>query len=65
MWRDDSFDNNIIGKMYFKDGDVYEGEWLFDKFHGKGIFTQKGNVFEGIWNKGAGKGTMTFHIDKA
>jgi len=52
--------------MYFKNGDTYEGKWHFDKFHGDdGILTQKGNVFKANWNKGAGAGTMTFHIDGA
>ena len=52
--------------MYFKNGDTYEGKWLFDKFHGDdGILTQKGNAFKANWNKGAGAGTMTFHIDGA
>ena len=37
--------------MYFKNGDVYEGEWANDKRHGYGILNllDRG-VYEGEWH---------------
>lgn len=51
------------GKITFRKGDVYEGEWDCDRAHGKGIFTKKnGNVYEGEYcnDKCDGVGTYSF-----
>jgi hypothetical protein len=43
------------GKLIWK-GDVgreYEGDFVKDKFHGKGLYTQSnGRVYEGEWRDG-------------
>ena len=39
---------NIKGKMYHIDGDIYEGEWLDNKANGEGKFIHKGIIYEGI-----------------
>lgn len=33
----------------FKDGRIYEGEWLNGKQHGRGMYKKKNIVREGIW----------------
>ena len=34
--------------MFFANGDKYEGDWLDDKFSGKGLFKyENGNIYEG------------------
>jgi len=36
--------------MHYKNGDMYEGEWLNDKRHGYGVFNIKDRgVYEGEW----------------
>lgn len=40
--------------MYFKNGDVYDGDWVLDKMHGKGKYTYKDSkIFEGDYVEGA------------
>lgn len=42
----------------FKNGDVYEGEWIKNKKHGKGIYSYftTGIVYEGEWCLGVKEG---------
>ncbi len=42
------------GKMVFKDGNIYEGEFAKDKRHGNGVFTSAKEefIFEGTWKEG-------------
>ena len=40
---------NIKGKIYHADGDIYEGEWLDDKANGEGKYIRKGLIYEGQW----------------
>ena len=50
------------GKMTWKSGDVYEGEWKDDEEHGKGKYTwTSGKVYEGEWKDGEedGQGKMS------
>ncbi len=56
----------VLGSGKFTDGlykdDKYNGEFLDNKFHGKGTFTSaNGDKYEGYWkdNKFHGKGTFT------
>lgn len=46
-----------FGKIYFENGDVYEGNWKNGKMHGKGIYKYSdGKIFEGNWNNGEREG---------
>ena len=41
---------NGIGRLIHPCGDVYEGEWLNDKAHGKGIYYHTdGSKYIGEW----------------
>ena len=41
---------NGIGRLIHPNGDVYEGEWLNDKAHGKGIYYHiDGSKYIGEW----------------
>jgi hypothetical protein len=42
------------GQLSWSNGDVYKGEWRFDLYHGRGIFTfaKKGEIFEGTFAQG-------------
>jgi len=49
--------------MYFANGDIYEGEWLEDKRHGKGMLRlANNNRYEGEWklDKKNGNGKFFF-----
>ena len=51
------------GKMFFENGDVYEGDFVFGKEHGYGVFTwADGDVYEGNFKDGKfdGHGYMTW-----
>ena len=51
------------GLVKFANGDVYQGEFKQDKFHGQGTMTwDDGDAYEGQWKGGCrhGQGTMTF-----
>ena len=38
---------------FFKDGDVYDGEWKNGDMHGKGIYYYiSGEIYEGEWKNG-------------
>ena len=42
-----------LGRMTYKDGSVYEGEWKNGMRHGKGVFRgSDGSVQDGIWQEG-------------
>ncbi|MDB9872605.1 caspase family protein [Alphaproteobacteria bacterium] len=42
--------DNCYGRLKWKNGSVYEGEWKYDKRNGKGIFNYAdGKVDEGMW----------------
>ena len=43
-----------VGKMTYPNGDVYEGEWVADKFNGEGTYTYKksGDIYSGSWLNG-------------
>jgi hypothetical protein len=52
------------GKHYFKDGDVYEGDWINNLPNGKGKFYwPNGTVYEGDWVNGdrTGKGKLILY----
>ncbi len=38
--------------MTFKDGSVYEGQFINQLPHGDGKYTKNGQVQEGTWEKG-------------
>ena len=49
-----------MGTMKYRDGDVYEGDWLEGEMHGKGIMKYlDDDIYEGDWFEGKrqGKGT--------
>ena len=49
--------------MYYANGDIYEGEWLDDMRHGKGMLRLANtNRYEGEWknNKMCGNGIFTW-----
>ena len=48
--------------MAVQGGDIYEGEWFADKFHGKGKITQAGTgkVARGVWNHGEAEDELWF-----
>lgn len=51
------------GKFTYKNGDVYEGEWLMGVREGKGKMTYSDGYYEGDWKKGVreGKGVDSFN----
>ena len=52
-----------IGKFQYKNGDLYDGEWRDNKFHGRGKLTMSsGTIYEGNFenNKMHGHGSFTF-----
>jgi|LakMenE18May11ns_1017448.scaffolds.fasta_scaffold9792981_1 hypothetical protein len=61
------FDENglpcVHGTLTYEDGDVYEGEWLNNRAHGRGIMTYKDiGVYEGEWQNGQRtEGTITYY----
>lgn len=43
--------------MLYTDGSVYDGQWIADKIHGKGIFiSSNGDRYEGNFNFGLREG---------
>lgn len=40
---------NGLGKMEYKNGDIYEGHWENDKKHGEGEFTSENFTYRGVW----------------
>lgn len=55
-WR---HDKRVEGRMLLSDGNIYEGEWNNDVFHGKGQLTfrphkkgEKGIIYEGEFENG-------------
>ena len=43
-----------VGIYKYTNGDVYQGEWRFNKKEGRGLYTfQSGAVYAGEWKKGA------------
>ena len=53
--------------MFAADGNVYDGEWLYDYRNGNGKMTYmlRGQVYDGYWksDKWDGKGKMTYAND--
>ena len=51
--------NNKQGKMYYQNGDYYNGEWLDDRREGMGImfYNETKEVYEGEWMGDARCGT--------
>ena len=53
-----------IGKLFYSNGDVYEGEWMADERHGTGtmVYHAIGAVFEGCFQHGVrhGYGTLSY-----
>lgn len=48
---------------YFRNGDVFAGEYFADKMHGFGVYQfQNGHLYEGAWHEGRrqGLGMYTF-----
>lgn len=53
---------NGPGIMIWPNGSIYEGYWLLDLFHLKGIYyDSKGNIFEGNWFHGNLTGNGRFY----
>jgi len=51
--RDDQGKMSGHGRWTYPDGDVYEGEWLNHKKHGKGVMIfSDGDKCKGVWEKG-------------
>jgi len=51
--------NNILGILYYNNGNRYEGDWVDDKKKGKGIcYYANGSKYEGQWkdSKKSGQG---------
>lgn len=54
---------NGNGKFIFKNGDMYNGQWLKGKMDGQGTYTWKnGDIYKGAFFEGQleGRGTITF-----
>lgn len=50
----------VIGKLIYNDGTIYEGELLNGHKHGKGIFTMQDNtIFKGEWRNDSMVGVAT------
>ena len=56
LWKNDQ---RFKGRMALSDGNIYDGEWVNDAFHGKGRLTfksyaknEKGTIFEGEFENG-------------
>jgi hypothetical protein len=42
-----------FGVQRYSKGDIYEGEWMADRMHGKGILLHAdGSSYEGLWEHG-------------
>ncbi|CAG9331540.1 unnamed protein product [Blepharisma stoltei] len=54
--------NFVTGKMYFNNGEIYEGGWVNDKMEGKGTYWKGGIIFKGQFIKGlpADVGSLEF-----
>ena len=45
------------GKNVYKNGDIYEGEWVNDKAEGKGkLIMVSGDMYEGQWKNDKANG---------
>ena len=44
----EDFMKNGIGKFYWNEDKYYEGQWLNNKQHGKGLIYKEGKEIEGI-----------------
>jgi hypothetical protein len=44
------------GTANYDGGDMYEGDWKNDRFHGRGILITDGDRYEGDFSKGAKEG---------
>lgn len=64
QWKNGSLKN---GKQTLPNGDVYEGQFSNDLYHGKGLLTKKeGAIYDGEFEKGErhGSGTQIFGENK-
>lgn len=54
---------SFLGKYYFFDGRVYDGQWKDNRKNGKGKLTMPEGVFEGDFTDGhmEGKGTLRWN----
>ena len=55
--------HEVVGTMYFVNGNIYEGEWMEELMHGRGRFTTPdGKEYRGRFFSGdfAGEGLLTF-----
>lgn len=45
--------NLLLGKLYYADGNIYDGEWLNDMRHGMGTLVnyKDGSRYEGQWER--------------
>lgn len=41
-----------VGKYYFSNGDIYEGEWKDNKPHGQGVFETEKARYKSLWRNG-------------
>lgn len=58
----DSHGENVIGEIVYSTN--YIGDWMEDKFHGRGILVYtNGNIYDGDWKQGMkhGEGCLSFH----
>lgn len=62
IWEEDNLKE---GKIYYENGDIYEGEIKNYKRDGEGKFTSNSEIYEGHWknDKKNGKGTLIFKND--
>jgi hypothetical protein len=60
---------NGVGKMTFRNGDVYHGEWVDNKMEGEGTYTyaKTKDIYSGSWVGGlkSGQGVYEYGGDKS
>jgi len=50
-----------MGKMTYANGDIYDGKWNLDKWHGEGKYSwANGASYDGCWVLGQKHGTGVF-----
>lgn len=48
---------NGVGRYYYPDGSVYNGEWLNNQKHGNGTYSNRtGEIYKGMWKQNMRQG---------
>jgi hypothetical protein len=59
--RDNAGKKSGYGRLAYKNGDIYEGNWLNDKKHGEGFYSyENGDVFQGFFSNGVKSGAGSY-----